>query len=147
MGDKRGEAAARNSIGMVYAALGEKGKALEYYEQALPLIHQVGDHWGGEATTLCNIGAVYDALGEKRKALAHYEQALPLLRQVGDHLREAETLYNTARALNDLSDVARAEDAITSAIALDMQLGRSELDRDRDLLASIQSQANKQKPP
>ena len=68
---------------MVYSALGEKRKALDYYEQALPLIRQVGDR-AGEATTLNNIGGVYAALGDKRKALDYYEQALPLRRQVGD---------------------------------------------------------------
>ena len=62
---------------MVYDALGEKQKALDYYEQALPLYRQVGDR-GGEATTLNNIGMVYSALGEKQKALDYYEQALPL---------------------------------------------------------------------
>jgi hypothetical protein len=38
--------------------LGEKQKALEYLDQALPLFRQVGDK-GGEATTLNNIGGVY----------------------------------------------------------------------------------------
>ena len=40
---------------LVYDDLGEKQKALDYYEQALPLLRQVGDR-GGEATTLNNIG-------------------------------------------------------------------------------------------
>ena len=66
-----------NNIGYVYDALGDKRKALDFYEQALPLRRQVGDR-GGEATTLNNIGSVYSALGDKRKALDFYEQALPL---------------------------------------------------------------------
>ena len=78
VGDRGGEAATLNNIGMVYSALGDQRKALDFYEQALPLIRQVGDR-GGEATTLNNIGGVYDDLGEKRKALDFFEQALPLI--------------------------------------------------------------------
>ena len=37
-------------------------RALDYYEQALPIRREVGDR-AGEATTLNNIGAVYDGLG------------------------------------------------------------------------------------
>ncbi|MFQ5342622.1 MAG: CHAT domain-containing protein, partial [Anaerolineae bacterium] len=52
------ELEALNNIGLVYDALGEKQQALGYYEQALPLMRQVGDR-AGEATTLNNIGGVY----------------------------------------------------------------------------------------
>ncbi|MFM6404835.1 MAG: tetratricopeptide repeat protein, partial [Microcystis sp.] len=77
----------------VYDDLGEKQKALDYYNQALPIRRAVGDR-GGEATTLNNIGRVYDALGEKQKALDYYNQALPIRRAVGDRGGEATTLNN-----------------------------------------------------
>ncbi|MEH2247893.1 MAG: tetratricopeptide repeat protein [Nostoc sp.] len=44
-------------MGRVYDALGQKQKALDFYNQALPLFRAVGDR-SGEATTLNNIGAV-----------------------------------------------------------------------------------------
>ncbi|MGD1804416.1 tetratricopeptide repeat protein, partial [Dapis sp. BLCC M126] len=56
-------------------SLGEKQKALDYYNQALPIIRQVGDP-RGEAMTLSNIGDTYNSLGEKQKALDYYNQAL-----------------------------------------------------------------------
>ncbi|HBB33834.1 MAG TPA: hypothetical protein DC064_19065, partial [Cyanobacteria bacterium UBA9273] len=58
-------------------------KALDYYNQSLPLTRQVGDQ-AGEARTFNNIGLVYNSLGEKEKALDYYNQSLPLTRQVGD---------------------------------------------------------------
>ncbi|MDT9221999.1 MAG: tetratricopeptide repeat protein, partial [Limnospira sp. PMC 1240.20] len=67
---------------------GEKQTALDYYNQALPLLRAVEDR-GGEAATLNNIGAVYDSLGEKQTALDYYNQALPLLRAVEDRGGEA----------------------------------------------------------
>ena len=46
--------------GNTYNDLGEKKKALDYYNQALPLYQAVGDR-NAEATTLNNIGYVCDA--------------------------------------------------------------------------------------
>jgi tetratricopeptide (TPR) repeat protein len=53
----------------VYNGLGDRQQALTYYQQALPIMREVGDR-AGEATTLNNIGAVYDNLGDRQQALA-----------------------------------------------------------------------------
>jgi hypothetical protein len=45
VGDRGGEATTLNNIGLVYDALGDKARALEFYEQALPLLQQIGDRW------------------------------------------------------------------------------------------------------
>jgi len=78
-----------NNIGLVYNNLGERRRALEYYEQALPIHREVGNR-AVEATTLNNIGMVYDALGECRRALEYFEQALTIVREVGDRANEAK---------------------------------------------------------
>jgi tetratricopeptide (TPR) repeat protein len=57
VGDRGGEAATLNNIGGVYSDLGEKQKALDYYNQALPISRAVGDPYG-EATILDNIRAL-----------------------------------------------------------------------------------------
>jgi tetratricopeptide (TPR) repeat protein len=77
------EAVTLNNIGAVYESLGEKQKALDYYNQSLPIRRAVGDKHG-EAFTLNNIGNVYNYLAEKQKALDYYSQALTLRRAVGD---------------------------------------------------------------
>ncbi len=79
-----------NNIGFIYSALGEKNKALDFFNQALPLRQQVGDI-GGEATTLNNIGRAYSDLGANDKALDFYNQALPLRQRAGDIGGEAIT--------------------------------------------------------
>ena len=61
-------------LSLVYNKLGQLQKALEYYNQALPLRRVVGDR-ENEALTLNNIGRVYEALGEKQKALDYFNQA------------------------------------------------------------------------
>ena len=125
-----------NNVGWVYDALGDKAKALEYYEQALPLRRQVGDR-AGEATTLNNMGGVYDALGDKAKALEYYEQALPLQRQVGDRWGESVTRFNIAMVYEDWGRLEQAEEQLQQVIALDEAIGHPDLASDRAALARV----------
>ena len=62
---------------MVYQSLGETQKALEKFNEALPILQAVGDR-SGEAATLNNIGEVYRSLGETQKALEKFNEALPI---------------------------------------------------------------------
>ena len=125
MGGRVGEATILNNIGGVYSALGEKPKALEYYNLALPLIRAVGGR-SGEATTLNNIGRVYDDLGEKPKALEYYNLALPLYRAVGDspeerlrqRVGEAATLNNIGLVYYELGEKPKALDYFNQALPI-----------------------------
>ena len=47
-----------NNVGGVYDDLGDKPKAVAYYEQALQHMRAIGDR-GGEGTTLWNLGAYF----------------------------------------------------------------------------------------
>ncbi|MBW4497169.1 MAG: CHAT domain-containing protein [Oscillatoria princeps RMCB-10] len=104
-------------MGTINNFLGEKQKALEFYNQALPLIRAVGDR-EGEATTLNNIGGVYNSLGEKQQALEFLNQALPLLRAVGDRGGEATTLNNIAYLQRNQGNLTEALTDIEAAIAI-----------------------------
>ena len=94
-------------IGLIYDDLGEKQKALEFYNQALPLRRAVGDH-AGEATTLSNIGIVYRDTKQPIEAIKMYEQSatltLQLRNNVGKENRKTflESERGTAVALIDL---------------------------------------------
>ncbi|MDF5739675.1 CHAT domain-containing protein, partial [Nostoc sp. S13] len=118
----------------VYSDLGEKQKALDFYNQALPLFRAVGDRTG-EARTLNNIGRVYSDLGEKQKALDFYNQALPLRRAVGDRNGEAVTLGNIGELFQSTN---RPTEAITNLqqslqISLEMRRGLQRENRQKFL--------------
>ncbi|HEU0185520.1 MAG TPA: CHAT domain-containing protein, partial [Blastocatellia bacterium] len=110
------------NIGAVYRSLGETQKALEKYNEALPLMRAVGDR-RGEATTLNNIGRVYYALGETRKALEKYNEALPLRRAVGDRRGEATTLNNIGRVYYALGETQKALEKYNEALLLFQAVG------------------------
>jgi tetratricopeptide (TPR) repeat protein len=47
VGDRSGEAATLNNIGLVYNSISQPQEALKYYNQALPIRREVGDRAGG----------------------------------------------------------------------------------------------------
>jgi tetratricopeptide (TPR) repeat protein len=81
VGDRGGEASTLNNIGLVYHAWGEMDKALQYYQQALPLQRAVGDR-SGEAVTCFNMAMVYRNLGQLEKAVAFLERCVELDEQI-----------------------------------------------------------------
>jgi len=99
---------AMNNMAMVYRDIGRPQDALRLYEQALPILKEVGDR-AQEATTLNNMAAVYSTIGRPQDAFRLYEQALPILKEVGDRAQEAATLSNIARVYRD---IGRPQDAL-----------------------------------
>ena len=120
--DARCQGAALVNLGWAEARLGNKPKALSYFDQALQLKKQGGDR-SGEATTLNNIGLVYSALGDKPKALSYFDQALQLKKQVGDRSGEASTLNNIGLVYSALGDKPKALSYYEQALLLKKQVG------------------------
>jgi CHAT domain-containing protein/Tfp pilus assembly protein PilF len=111
-----------NNIGFLYSVLGQKQKALEYYEKALP-IHKAMGNRPGEATTLNNIGLVYDDLGQKQRALEFYQKALPIRKEVGDRAGEATTLNNIGAVYDNLGQKQKALEFYQKALPIRKEVG------------------------
>jgi len=120
--DRQLELQALNNMGEVYQATGQPQRALELYEQALPLMREHGDRTG-EAATLNNIALVYQATGQPQRALELYEQALPLIRELGDHTWEVTTLNNIALVYQATGQLQRALELYEQALPLMRELG------------------------
>src|SRR5262245_60355077 len=97
-------------------------KALETYNEALPLSRALGDR-RGEALILNNIGLAYDLLGEKQKALEKLNEALPLRRAVGDRRGEAYTLNNIGLVYGSLGEAQKALEKFNEALLLRRVVG------------------------
>jgi tetratricopeptide (TPR) repeat protein len=134
------EATTLNNIGEVYRVTGERRRALEYYEQALPIRRAVGDR-AGEAVTLNNIGEVYRVTGEPHRALEYFEQALLIIREVGDRAGEATTLYNMAMVHQAESNYAEAVRLLEQVVAIDEAIEHPDLESDRAALKEARRQA------
>ena len=65
-GDRSGEARTLHNIGLVYDSVGEKQRALDYYNQALPIERAVGNR-SLEATTLTILAGLMIRWGKSKK--------------------------------------------------------------------------------
>ena len=81
--------------------MGEKRKALEFFDRALPTVQMISDR-AGEAITLSSIGLVWHDLGANHKALGFYNRTLLVFQQVGDRVGEAMTLNNITEGINEV---------------------------------------------
>ncbi|OKH52656.1 CHAT domain-containing protein, partial [Scytonema sp. HK-05] len=86
VGDRTGVATTLNNIGRVYDDLGQKQKALEFYNQSLPLRRSVGDR-SGEAITLGNIGGLYRDINRPTDAISNLEQSLKIILEMRQGLQ------------------------------------------------------------
>jgi tetratricopeptide (TPR) repeat protein len=128
-----------NNLGVVYRALEEPRRALDYYEQALPIRREVGDR-AGEAATLNNIGEVYRGMGEPRRALDYYGHVLSILREVGDRAGEAVTRYNVAMVYRARGELERAVAELERVVELDRLVEHPDLQSDTKILERIRQE-------
>lgn len=91
-GDKSVHAYLLDAIGMSYNDRGLRKKALEFYEQALPL--RTASDRVGRATTINNMGIAYAWMSENDKALPYLNEAAKLLGELGDRSKQA-TVFST----------------------------------------------------
>ncbi|HEY9613446.1 CHAT domain-containing protein, partial [Allocoleopsis sp.] len=87
--DKVGEAVTLNNIGKAYDELGEKQKALEYFNQSLPIFRVVGDK-RGEAATLYNFAYLELNRGNLSAALTRIEAAINIIEDLRTKIASQE---------------------------------------------------------
>ena len=104
------------------STLGDRQKAVAFYQQAAPLWHQAGQI-EREALILNNLGTMQIGLGDGLAAIKSLEQALPLRRKVGDLAGEAKTLTNLGYTHFTLGDTAKAMEYLKSALPLYRKAG------------------------
>ncbi len=84
-----------SNIAVMCRNTGQLLRALELYEQILPIERKLG-YREGEASTLSNMGLTYYSMKQPEEALELYQQSLPIMREVGNRDGEAATLNNMA---------------------------------------------------
>jgi CHAT domain-containing protein/Tfp pilus assembly protein PilF len=92
-------------------------KALEKYNEALPLRQAVGDR-RGEANTLNSIGGIYMLMGEMQRALEKYNGALSIFQTIGDRRGEAATLNNIGEVYRQVGEMRKALEKHNEALPL-----------------------------
>ncbi|MEP0871075.1 DUF2225 domain-containing protein [Trichocoleus desertorum AS-A10] len=117
IGDREGEWATLDDMGMAYGEQGQYTKALEFYQKALGIIRQLGDR-NSEKLRLNEIASVYFRLGQYPQALEAYQQVLKLQREGRDREGEGTTLGNVGVVYVNLGQYAKALEAYRQALAI-----------------------------
>ena len=111
-----------NQVANLYRATGQPLRALEIYEQALPVVRKLGDQ-RGEAALLNNMGGAYKLIGQFTKALALFEQGLPIQRALGNRREEAILLSNMAGVYHIEGQLVQAQESFEQALSIIREFG------------------------
>ena len=125
-GDRARVGAVLTYIGIVYGSMGKYTQALEYSQNALAILREVGKLPNSERSTahtwegrtLNNIGLVYSYLGQYTQALEYSQQALAINREVGDHIWEGRTLNSIGLVYDSLGQYAKALEFYQQALTI-----------------------------
>jgi CHAT domain-containing protein/Tfp pilus assembly protein PilF len=105
-GNKSVHAYLFDTIGISYNERGLRKKALEFYEQALPL--RTATDRVGRANTINNIGIVYAWMSQRTKALEYLHDAAKMLGELGDRSKQATVFSTLCVVYNDMSEFTTA---------------------------------------
>ena len=130
-GDRARVGAVLACMGMVYRSLGQYTQALEYSQNALAILREVGKLPNGEYSTartwegrtLYSIGLVYAMLGQYTQALDYSQQALSINREVSDRIWEGRTLWNVGFIYLNQGQYAKALELFQQALAINKEVG------------------------
>jgi tetratricopeptide (TPR) repeat protein len=120
--DRNTEAIHLGNLGLALAALGERRRAIELYEQWLTITRELGNR-RGEGQALGNLGNAYAALGELRRAVEFHEQALVIDREIGDRRGEEQDLGNLGSAYAGLGEPHRAIELYEQVLTIACETG------------------------
>ena len=110
-----------NNLGNAWSELGEYAKAIEFYDQALPIFKKaLGPEHVSVAQTYNNLGTAWSDLGEYAKAIEFYDQALPIYKKAlgPEHVYVASTYNNLGLALAARGEYSKAIEFYDQALPI-----------------------------
>ena len=120
--DRAAQVKALNDLASAYADLGEKLKAIDFYEQSLIIAREIGKH-SGEACALSNLGLIFDEQGNLQKAIEYYEQSLAIERKHGNRRGEGNDLNHLGTAYKKLGETQKAIECYLQALVVVRKIG------------------------
>ncbi|KAM7362976.1 G-protein-signaling modulator pins [Cochliomyia hominivorax] len=144
LGDKLSEGRALYNLGNVYHAKGKHmgqrnpgdfgedvkealTKAVEYYQENLKLMRELGDR-GAQGRACGNLGNTYYLLGDFQAAIEHHQERLRIAREFGDKAAERRANSNLGNSHIFLGQFEEAADHYKRTLALAIELGEREVE-------------------
>ena len=120
-----GEGSALVGLGICHDFLGEYQKAIDYYQQALEITHNIEGIAGkaGKGICLGNIGKSFSSLGEYQKAIEYHKQSLEIAQEVSNRDAAVTALGNLGCAYYSLGRYKQALEHHQEQLNLAQEVG------------------------
>jgi tetratricopeptide (TPR) repeat protein len=128
---------AEETIGSIYARLGQHDLAIEHCQRSLDLCHEIGDNPLRTADTLGVLGFTYRGLGDHDKAIACYLEALAVYQEADEKLHVSEALTGLGDAQQAKGDVEGARASWMQALAILSDLPNADIEPVKARLAHL----------
>ena len=123
MGDRREEGLQLVNLGLTHLIhLGQPESAIDYYEQALDIFHEIQDR-GMEAKTLGYLGQAYTVLRQPRRAVKNKLQAITMYHTIDDRSGVIEQFNSLGLMYGTFGFRERAIKYYKQALALARAMG------------------------
>ncbi|MBW4492842.1 MAG: CHAT domain-containing protein [Oscillatoria princeps RMCB-10] len=122
IGDRDGEAASLENLGIAYHSLGRYTLAIDYHRQSLEIEREIGNR-REEAASLGSLGNAYYSLGRYTLAIDYHRQSLEMAREIGDRRGEANSLGNLGNAYHSLGQYTLAIDYHRQSLEMAREIG------------------------
>jgi tetratricopeptide (TPR) repeat protein len=119
-GDRKAEANLLGAIANSYKALGQQQRAIEQFQAARAIWHEIGDR-GHEATTVAHVGDVYREWGFPEQANRSYHDALSLYLPT-DKAGRGATLNNLGLTYFSLNDRKKCIESLNESLLIFREL-------------------------
>ena len=120
--NKYREAKAYNSLGFVHHSLNDYEKAIEFYQQSLTMVKEIGDK-DSEGKAYTSIGSAYDCLGDYKKAIEFHQQSLSIAKEIGNKRSQGAAYTSLGNAYYSLCDYKKAIEFHQQSLSIAKELG------------------------
>lgn len=122
IGDKKGQAASLNNLGIAYKNQGALDKSLEYYINSLKIYSEL-DNKEGVATTKNNISNIYSIKKDYGQAMKYLEESYNLFLELDDQKRIIGSMNNLGNLYSEIQLYDKAMKFFSQASELSEKQG------------------------
>jgi tetratricopeptide (TPR) repeat protein len=119
---KSGLASTYHQLGRVAQEMREYAQARDFYQQALSIYIEFGDHYE-QAGTYHQLGRVAQEMREYEQTRDFYQRALAIFIEFGDRYSQAGIYHNLGYLAQEMREYAQARDFYQQALSINIEFG------------------------
>ena len=121
-GDRHGEAASLNNLGIIAQTRGDLAEAERFQRESLALLRDIGDR-KNESYSLGNLGNIAELRGDLAESERFHRESLAIKREIGDRIGEARSLINLGNIASENGNMEESHRYYTEAVRIRREIG------------------------